>query len=46
MGRLIKRGLLRRKETLIIGLGESTWKTLKKMRLTQPRVASVISAAI
>jgi hypothetical protein len=34
MGRLIKIGLLRKKEMPIIGLGESTWKTLNKMRQT------------
>jgi hypothetical protein len=33
MGRPIKRGLLWRKETPIIGLGESTWRMLKKMWL-------------
>jgi hypothetical protein len=45
-GRSIKRGLLGRKETPIVGLGESTWKMVKKMWLTQARVATVISAAI
>jgi hypothetical protein len=46
MGRPIKRGLLGRKETPIVGLGESTWRTLKKMRLMQPWVASAMSAVI
>jgi hypothetical protein len=45
-GKLIKRGLLKRKETLIIGLGESTRRTLKKMQLMQSRVASTISVVI
>jgi hypothetical protein len=45
-GRPIKRGLLGRKETPIVGHGESTWKMLKKMRLTQPQVASMIFAMI
>jgi hypothetical protein len=45
-GRPIKRGLLGRKETPIVGLRESTWKMLKKMRLMQVRVASAISIAI
>jgi hypothetical protein len=45
-GRPIKRGLLGRKETPIVGLGESTWKMLKTMWLTQARVASVISVVI
>jgi hypothetical protein len=45
-GKLIKRGLLKRKETPIVGLEESTWRTLKKMQLMQPRVASAISAVI
>jgi hypothetical protein len=45
-GKPIKRGLLGRKETLIIGLKESTWRTLKKMQLMQPWVASAISATI
>jgi hypothetical protein len=42
-GKPIKRGLPKKKETPIVGLGESTWKTLKKMK---PRVASAISAVI
>jgi hypothetical protein len=45
-GRPIKRGSLGRKETPIVGLGESTWRIPKKMRLTQARVASAISTAI
>jgi hypothetical protein len=32
-GKLIKRGLLEKKETPIVGLKESTWKTLKRMQL-------------
>jgi hypothetical protein len=34
MGRPIKRGSLRRKETSIIGLRESTWRMSERMRLT------------
>jgi hypothetical protein len=45
-GKLIKRGLLERKETPIVGLEELTWRTLKKMQLMQPWVASAISAVI
>jgi hypothetical protein len=33
MGKPIKRGLLERKETSIVGHGESTWRMLKKMQL-------------
>jgi hypothetical protein len=46
MGKSIKRGPLERKETLIVGLRESTWRTLKKMQLMQLRVASAISVVI
>jgi hypothetical protein len=46
MGRPIKGGLLRRKETPIDGLEESTWRMLKKMRLKQTWVASAISTVI
>jgi hypothetical protein len=45
-GRPIKRGLLGRKETLIAGLRESTWRMLKRMQLTHARVASAISIVI
>jgi hypothetical protein len=42
-GKPFKRVLPEKKEMPIVGLGESTWKMLKKM---QPRMASVISVVI
>jgi hypothetical protein len=45
-GRPIKRGLLGRKKMPIVGLRESTWRMLKKMRLTLALVASAISTMI
>jgi hypothetical protein len=45
-GRPIKRGSLGRKETLIVGLRESTWRMPKRMRLTQAQVANTIFAVI
>jgi hypothetical protein len=45
-GRPFKRGPLERKETSTVGLGESTWRMPKRMRLMQAQVTSAISAAI
>jgi hypothetical protein len=46
MEKPVKRGLPEKKETSIVGLKESTWKTLKKMQPMQPQVASTISTVI